>query len=223
MDNGMFQLENYKPLRELVFEHIKHAIITGELKPGERLMEVQLAEKLGVSRTPVREAIRKLELEGLVVMVPRKGAFVSDVSLKDIIDVFEVRETLEGLASYLAAERITKEEIENLNEILNKTKENVEKGDSRGIIECDVKFHDAVFNASRNEKLIQIMANLQEHIHRFRIIYVNMAERANKLVEEHGELLQAIKTGNAQKAKKLAIKHVENIQNEVIKELSQDK
>ncbi|SHF13369.1 transcriptional regulator, GntR family [Caldanaerobius fijiensis DSM 17918] len=223
MDNGMFQLENYKPLRELVFEHIKRAIITGELKPGERLMEVQLAEKLGVSRTPVREAIRKLELEGLVVMVPRKGAFVSDVSLKDIIDVFEVRETLEGLASYLAAERITKEEIDNLAEILKKTKENVEKGDSRGIIECDVKFHDAVFNASRNEKLIQIMANLQEHIHRFRIIYINMSERANKLVEEHGELLNAIKTGNAQQARKLAIKHVESIQREVIKELSQDK
>lgn len=223
MDNGMFQLENYKPLRELVFEHIKRAIITGELKPGERLMEVQLAEKLGVSRTPVREAIRKLELEGLVVMVPRKGAFVSDVSLKDIIDVFEVRETLEGLASYLAAERITKEEIDNLTEILRRTKENVEKGDNQGIIECDVKFHDAVFNASRNEKLIQIMANLQEHIHRFRIIYVNMAERANRLVEEHGELLNAIKSGNAQQARKLAVKHIEGIQREVIKELSQDK
>ncbi|MDI3500468.1 MAG: hypothetical protein PWP22_239, partial [Thermoanaerobacter sp.] len=105
--NDFLPLENYKPLRDVVFDYMKDAIITGKLKPGERLMEVQLAEKLGVSRTPVREAIRKLELEGLVVMVPRKGAYVADLDAKDLLNVLEVRSSLEGLAASLAAERIT--------------------------------------------------------------------------------------------------------------------
>ena len=111
--NG-FKLQNYQPLRDVVFEHLRNSILNGELKPLERLMEVQLAEQLGVSRTPVREAIRKLELEGLVIMVARKGAYVADVSVKDILDVLEVRCVLEGLAASLAAERMTEEELEKL-------------------------------------------------------------------------------------------------------------
>ena len=103
-------LDEYKPLRDVVFENLRGAIVEGRLKPGERLMEVQLAEQLGVSRTPVREAIRKLELEGLVVMLPRKGAYVANMSLKDLIDVLEIRASLEGLAASLAAERITDED-----------------------------------------------------------------------------------------------------------------
>ena len=98
-------LDNYKPLRDVVFENLRAAILDGNLKAGQRLMEVQLAEQLGVSRTPIREAIRKLELEGLVVMLPRKGAYVANMSFKDLIDVLEIRASLEGLAAYLAAER----------------------------------------------------------------------------------------------------------------------
>ena len=100
-------LDNYKPLRDVVFENLREAILEGHLKPGQRLMEVQLAEQLGVSRTPVREAIRKLELEGLVVMLPRKGAYVANMSLKDIIDVLEIRSSLEGLAAYLSGRKNT--------------------------------------------------------------------------------------------------------------------
>ena len=110
-------LDNYKQLRDVVFESLRKAIVEGSLKPGQRLMEVQLAEQLGVSRTPVREAIRKLELEGFVIMLPRKGAYVADMSVKDIIDVLEVRSALEGLAANLAAERMDEKEVENLKEI----------------------------------------------------------------------------------------------------------
>ena len=108
------KLDNYKPLREIVFETLREAIITGVLKPGERLMEVQLAEEMGVSRTPVREAIRKLELEGFVVMVARKGAYVAGISLKDVTDVFEIRAALEGLAACLAAGRASEEDLEEM-------------------------------------------------------------------------------------------------------------
>ena len=112
MDNiNKINMDDYKPLRDLVFENLREAILKGDLNPGDRLMEVQLANKLGVSRTPVREAIRKLELEGLVIMLPRKGAYVADMSLKDIIEVLEIRASLEGLAAYLASERMSDENI----------------------------------------------------------------------------------------------------------------
>ena len=108
------RLDAYKPLREVVSETLRQAIQDGVLKPGERLMEIPLAEELGVSRTPIREAIRKLELEGFVVMIPRRGTYVANISLKDITQVFEIRSALEELAAGLAAERITEEEIETL-------------------------------------------------------------------------------------------------------------
>lgn len=112
------KLDSYQPLREVVFETLRDAIRKGILKPGERLMEIHLAEQLGVSRTPVREAIRKLELEGYVIMMPRRGTYVSNLSIKDINEVFEIRTSLDSLASGLAAERITDEELEHLQRLL---------------------------------------------------------------------------------------------------------
>jgi DNA-binding GntR family transcriptional regulator len=113
------KLDSYKPLREIVLEALREAIVSGVLEPGERLMEIQLAEEMGVSRTPVREAIRKLELEGFVVMIPRKGAYVAGVSHKDVQDVFEIRRALEVLAAGLAAEKATDEEIEQMERALH--------------------------------------------------------------------------------------------------------
>ena len=128
MDNlTKLNLDNYKPLRDVVFENLREAILEGKLKPGQRLMEVQLAEQLGVSRTPIREAIRKLELEGLVVMLPRKGAYVANMSFKDLIDVLEIRASLEGLAASLAAERRRDEDIEELEKLAKEFEQCVKK------------------------------------------------------------------------------------------------
>ena len=130
MDNlTKLNLDEYKPLRDVVFENLREAILEGQLKPGQRLMEVQLAEQLGVSRTPVREAIRKLELEGLVVMLPRKGAYVANMSLKDVIDALEVRASLEGLSASLAAERISDIDLKKLKRIAEEFKESTMNAD----------------------------------------------------------------------------------------------
>ena len=109
-------MDQYLPLRDVVFNTLRQAILRGELKPGERLMEIQLANKLGVSRTPIREAIRKLELEGLVLMIPRRGAEVAEITEKSLRDVLEVRGALEELAVDLACERIKEDDIEKLRE-----------------------------------------------------------------------------------------------------------
>ena len=186
------RLDNYKPLRELVFESLREAIIGGMLYPSERLMEIQLAEEMGVSRTPVREAIRKLELEGLVVMIPRKGAYVAGLSLKDIADVFEIRGALEGLAAELAAERATDEELEAMERYLVKISEEIENGDLTKVVETDTDFHTLIYKASRNTRLSQIINNLREQIQRFRTTSLSFPGRMKIALEEHRKIVEAV-------------------------------
>ena len=212
-NNGLqgLTLQNYQPLRDVVFEHLRNSILKGELKPKERLMEVQLAQQLGVSRTPVREAIRKLELEGLVVMIARKGAYVADLSVKDILDVIEVRSVLEGLATSLAAERMTEEEIEELELISYNFKRSFENQDKVGMIEKDMEFHDAILRASRNPKLLQITQGLQEQVQRFRITYFSEYSQSKNLLKEHQDILNAIVNRDVGRSQKVAQYHVEQI------------
>lgn len=218
MENEFFELklDNYKPLREIVFESLRGAIISGTLKPGERLMEVQIAEKLGVSRTPIREAIRKLELEGLVVMMPRRGAYVADLSLKDITDVLEIRASLEGLASGLAALRITDEEIEELEMTAVHFNQAIEEEDFDKIVQLDIDFHDRIFKAARNEKLLQINNSLREQVQRFRIMYINKSNKSKDLSKEHYAIAEAISRRDIDLAEKLAKTHIENAENYIL-------
>ena len=158
------QLDSYRPLRELVCETIRQAIVDGVFSPGERLMEIQLADEMGVSRTPVREAIRKLELEGFVVMIPRRGTYVADISIKDINEVYEIRTSLEVLAAGLAAERISDEELETMQRLLVEIGQHIEDGNIEKIVEIDTAFHDVLYKASRNKRLAGIINNLREQI-----------------------------------------------------------
>lgn len=216
------KLDTYKPLREMVFESLREAIIQGRLKPGERLMEIQLAEEMGVSRTPVREAIRKLELEGFVVMVPRKGAYVAGISVKDIVDVFEVRAALEGLAAGLAAERITEEELEELERALVKTYE-VSSYDLEALVETDTKFHELIYRASRNERLAQIITNLADQIQRFRTTSLSQPGRTIHALEEHKQIVEAISERNVELAQTLAREHIENAEQSLLNALGEAK
>lgn len=212
-------LNDYKPLREVIFNTLREAIIVGELRPGERLMEVQLAEKMGVSRTPVREAIRKLELEGLVSMLPRKGAHVAELSVKDIIDVLEVRASLDGLASALSASRITDEELKELRHIYNQFLSYSEKDNLQGIIKKDVEFHEVIYRSSRNEKLIQISNNLREQVQRFRVIYLKDSSSSKDVAREHQDILDAIAARDPDAAQRVAQKHIRSQQDTIIKSL----
>ncbi len=217
------KLDNYKPLREMVFESLREAIIQGRLKPGERLMEIQLAEEMGVSRTPIREAVRKLELEGFVVMVPRKGAYVAGISMKDIIDVFEVRAALEGLAAGLAAVRITPDELEGLERSLLAISEVSLKSDLEGIVDTDTSFHEMIYKASRNDRLFQIIIHLKEQIQRFRTTSLSQPGRSKDALDEHRKIVEAISERNAELAQVLAREHIENAEQSMLNALREDK
>jgi DNA-binding GntR family transcriptional regulator len=209
-------LDSYKPLRELVLDAIRSAIINGTLQPRERLMEIQMAEELGVSRTPIREALRKLELEGFIVMVPRKGAYVSDLSFKDIADVFEIRAALEGLAAGLAAERITDDELETMERLLVGKQEAITAGDIDKLVEVDTSFHELLYRASRNVRLATIISNLREQIQRFRLTSLSFPGRNKESLLEHKQIVEAIQSRDTQLARQLAQEHIENAENVLI-------
>lgn len=214
------KLDSYKPLREIVLEALREAIVNGILEPGERMMEIQLAEEMGVSRTPVREAIRKLELEGFVVMIPRKGAYVAGVSYKDVKDVFEIRATLEGLAAGLAAEKATDDEIEQIERVLHYEKE---PDSLEAMVQADTDFHALLYKASRNERLIQILANLREQIQRFRTTSLAVPGRVKYAIQEHRDIADAIARHDVEEAENLAAAHIEKAYTVIFDSMRNDK
>ena len=203
-------MNEYLPLRDVVFNTLRKAILRGELKPGERLMEIQLANKLGVSRTPIREAIRKLELEGLVLMIPRKGAEVAQITEKNMQDVLEVRKALEELSVQLACERITPEQVEEMKMAAEDFRKVLKSGDVTKIAEADVKFHDIIFAATNNQRLITLLNNLREQMYRFRVEYLKQKECYPQLLEEHDKLIALTSGGEVEEACELMGCHIDN-------------
>lgn len=205
-----FEMNEYLPLRDVVFQTLRQAILRGELQPGERLMEIKLADKLGVSRTPVREAIRKLELEGLVLMIPRRGAEVAEITEKSLRDVLEVRGALEDLAMDLACDRITADDIEKMKEAAEGFAVSLESGDVTEIAEADVKFHDIIYFATDNQRLIQLLYNLREQMYRYRVEYLKREEVHETLLKEHEHIIDCLKKRDKKAAKEAISVHIDN-------------
>ena len=209
--NFKVNMNEYLPLRDVVFNTLRQAILRGELKPGERLMEIQLANKLGVSRTPIREAIRKLELEGLVLMIPRKGAEVAEITEKNMRDVLEVRKALEELAVQLACEKITQEELEELEKAGENFKKVLKRSkDITEVAEADVRFHDVIYMATDNQKLIHLLNKLREQMYRYRVEYLKNPDVHEQLTQEHEEIVYHIKRREKVEATAVTCQHINN-------------
>ena len=204
------EVNEYMPLRDVVFKTLRQAILKGDMVPGERLMEIQLAKKLGVSRTPIREAIRKLELEGLVTMVPRKGAEVAGITEKNLRDVLEVRRALEELAIELACERIHEDMVTELVAAERDFKDATAGSDAIKIAQMDEKFHDIIFQATENDKLVQMLNNLREQMYRYRLEYITDEKTRQTLLAEHEEIINAIQSRQVSQAKSAIRSHIDN-------------
>ena len=197
--NFTVNMNEYLPLRDVVFNTLRQAILRGELKPGERLMEVQLANKLGVSRTPIREAI------------PRKGAEVADITEKSLMDVLEVRKALEELAVQLCCDKITGKEIEELHRAADDFRRILKTSDDvTEIAEADVRFHDIIYLATGNQKLIQILNNLREQMYRYRVECIKRKESHPILIAEHEEIIRRIENKEKKEAADIVCRHIDN-------------
>ena len=221
-DKLEIRMDEYLPLRDVVFNTLRQAILKGELKPGERLMEIQLANKLGVSRTPVREAIRNLELEGLVLMIPRKGAEVAEITRQDMEDVLEVRTALEELAVKDACDHITDAQLSELKKASNEFKKALLEG--KDLVTCadaDMHFHDVILSATNNRRLIQMLNNLSEQMYRYRMEYLKDERTHKTLIEEHDAIRRALKKHDKVKAGAAIRVHIDNQKRSILESLTE--
>ena len=203
-------MDEYLPLRDVVFNTLRQGILTGELKPGERLMEIHLANRLGVSRTPIREAVRKLEIEGLVVTIPRKGAHVASITEKHLQDVLEVRRAMEALTVAVACERINMAELKQLREACDRFEESTKTLDARTIASADVELHDIILRTTKNERLITMVNNLAEQMYRYRFAYIRDTKSYKGIVKEHDVLYQCMLEQNVDGAVEAIKIHIDN-------------
>lgn len=214
-DDLKLNMNAYLPLRDVVFNTLREAILKGELRPGERLMELQLAAKLGVSRTPIREAIRMLEQEGLAVTIPRRGAEVAKMTEKDMQDVLQVREALDQLTAMIACELMTQEELEQLEKAAYAFEAAIETKDIKEIADTDMHFHDIVYEATNNPKLVNVLNNLREQMYRYRVEYLKDEKNYPTLLKEHRQILEGFKEKNKELIAETMRKHVQNQANAV--------
>lgn len=219
-DNFHVDMNEYLPLRDVVFNTLRKAILKGELQPGERLMEIQLAQRLGVSRTPVREAIRKLELEGLVLMMPRRGAIVAEITARDMEDVLEVRAVLEELAVRNACQHISENQLRDMKKAAADFKRSLEGDDLLACVETDMAFHEIIYNAAENKRLLQMLLNLREQMYRYRLEYLKDTRMHKLLVEEHDTIRRALKKHDADKAGNAMRVHIANQKDSILRSLN---
>ena len=198
----------FLPLRDVVFKKLRQEILLGELAPGERLMEIHLAQRLGVSRTPIREAIRKLELEGLVTMIPRRGAEVAQISEKNLEDVLEVRTALERLAVRLACERITPEQTAVLREAADRFAAATKTDQLIELAETDEAFHAAIYEATGNDRLVQMLNNIKDQMYRYRVEYLKDEKSHALLIDEHRTLCELLEKRDKDAAARMMQQHI---------------
>ncbi|RCX18875.1 DNA-binding GntR family transcriptional regulator [Anaerobacterium chartisolvens] len=212
---------NLSSLRGKVFIQLQNDILNGKYQSGDSLIETRLSEDLGVSRTPIREAIRQLELEGLVRSIPNKGAIVTGISDQDIEDIYTIRMMIEGLASRWAAEKITQTELQELKEAFDMEEFYTVKNDTAHLLELDSRFHDIIFKASKSKPLIHTLSTFHHYVQSARNASLSSPGRAKKVLEEHRAILQAIIDKDPDRAELLTNLHVKNASMNLIKNKNQ--
>ena len=224
--NGESEVANYDvkqevtdkySLRGRVFHKLREDILSGKYEDYQELREVAIGEELGVSRTPVREAFRQLELEGLIQIIPNKGAYVTGITEKDVKDIYMIRSLLEGLCARWATEHITKEQMEEMEENVYLASFHAQKGHLDQLAELDNRFHDILYEACDSKILEHQLKDFHQYVLRVRKKTLSNVNRGPKSNEEHAQIMEAIKAGDADKAERLANRHMINAYENMVK------
>ncbi len=210
MSKDMKESGDKYSLRGKVYDRIREDILNGVYKEHEELKEATLGKMMEVSRTPVREALRQLELEGLVEIIPNKGARVTGITKKDIEDIYQIRYLLEGLSARWATEHVTEELIDKMEETLYLTEFHAKKGNYLQVFELDSQFHELMYEASGSKMLNHILSDFHMYVTRIRKTTLASDSRSKNSTEEHRAILEAIKERNADKAEECAHNHVKS-------------
>ena len=220
-DDKQERSDNYS-LRGFVYQRLKDDILGGRYKDKEELREIAISEELGVSRTPVREALRQLELEKLVTIIPNKGAFVNEISGKDIKDVYLIRSRLEGMCARLVCENITDKQIEQLEENVYLAQFHASRGHMEQMAELDNGFHHILYEACNSRMLKNVLEEYHQYVIRIRRTTLSAKGRSVACNDEHRAIMEAIKERNADKAEELATLHVANAYDNIARTLNEE-
>jgi DNA-binding GntR family transcriptional regulator len=204
-------------LRGRVFHKIRTDILNGKYKENEELKEVAIGQELGVSRTPVREALRQLELEGLVQIIPNRGAFVTGIQAKDVRDIYMIRARLEGLCARWACENITKELMDEMEENVYLAEFHAQKGNMEQMTELDNQFHRILYEAGASKMLEHLLIDYHQYVMRIRRKTLSTPERALASNQEHRGIMEAIKANDPNLAERLADEHMNNAYSNMVK------
>jgi DNA-binding GntR family transcriptional regulator len=215
---GLRSLPARRSLGQGVYETLKQAIIQGDFDPGSRVVESRLAGTLGISRTPVREAIHKLEREGLLRQDPKRGFFVEGLGRADIEETFGIRSVLESYAARLAAVRHVEGELRALEVKLEDYQQCLDRGDLGMLPQINTEFHDLLYGLSRSPRLIKMINDLRDHIYRYRVVILRINDMALLSHADHRSMLTAMKNRDADGVEKLVKEHILRGQEIVLKE-----
>lgn len=199
-------IERHQTLREKILETIREAILRGSLRAGEKVAEPELAERFGISRTPIREAFRQLESEGYLTVIPRKGAVVTSLSERDVEEFYAIKSILEGYAAQMAAVKLSDKEIERLETINERLAQLAREGDVKTFFRVHSEFHDLFIKAAGNDKLLELINQLMMKFNRLRMASLSLPGRMEISVQEHRKIIEAFKEHDADKADKLVSK-----------------
>ncbi|MCR1971046.1 GntR family transcriptional regulator [Clostridium cochlearium] len=202
-----------RPAREIILEELRAAIFDKKLKEGDRLVENNIAKSMGVSRTPVREALRQLEIEGLAINIARKGTLVKGISKEDIMEIYDIREVLEGLAVRGACLNISRKEIFRLKEIIKIMRKSINENDTDKYIKSHNEYNRIILDASKNKRLVSNLEYIYEYLKSMRKVTLSNEVRREKALLEHNSIVEAIEKGDEVLAEKLARDHVINAKN----------
>lgn len=203
------KFDNMGHIRDSVFSILRNAILNGKLEPGEHLVERDIAEQLGISRTPVREAIRQLELERLVTHIPRKGVVVAGFSKADVLEITAIRTVLEGLICSIAAVKVRARDLDRLELILRQMQDEHSKGNFKKVNQLNNRFHETIYRAAESPRLYDLLSTLREYINRFAQVAYTKPGRFEEALVEHKAIVEALCNHDSHKAEEAAKRHVE--------------
>jgi DNA-binding GntR family transcriptional regulator len=225
VENAMsgIKVSKRKSLREEVYESLKKSILHGKLRGGQRLIEETLADQIGISRTPVREAFHKLERDDLVTRLPKGGFAVREFTKEDVEEIFGIRSALESYACYLASLHITLEKVSQLEKKVKELEDALEKRDDEKFIQLNTEFHDLIYKSCKSKKLIEMINNFRDYFYRYRSALIHTGKGMNYSIEDHRRMLEAMKKKNPRLVERLVRNHLARGKEIIIKEINEGK
>ena len=216
MENPIIPITKNKSLKELAYDALKKMILSGKLERGKLYTEMKMAQQLGVSRTPVREALLELSSEGMVEFLPNRGIMIKEITIQQVKEVFEIRQIIEGYVAQSVAKRLSPLDVKELDRIITSQEEQTEREDHESFFAFDSEFHLFLVSRMENKRLESILRNLRDQIHLMGYYALEKKGRIQQVLVEHIDILKALKEGNAKKAERAMSRHLKKTESIIL-------